>query len=66
MPTIKVSVTTSLSPEQVLARLTDFGPARADAWSTVDAAGLTVHDQGPDWAEVTEGNRLGWERERYT
>ncbi len=66
MPTIKVSVTTTLSPEEVLARLTDFGPARADAWSTVDAAGLTVHDQGPDWAEVTEGNKLGWERERYT
>ena len=66
MPTIKVSVTTTLSPEEVLARLTDFGPARADAWSTVDAAGLTVHDQGPDWAEVTEGNKMGWERERYS
>ena len=66
MPTIKVSVTTTLRPEEVLARLTDFGPARAVAWSTVDAAGLTVHDQGPDWAEVTEGNKMGWERERYS
>ena len=53
MPTIKVSVPTSLSPEQVLERLTDFGPARAEAWSTVDAEGLTVHDQRPAWAEVT-------------
>jgi hypothetical protein len=25
-----------------------------------------VHDQGADWAEVTEGSRTGWERERYS
>ena len=25
-----------------------------------------MHDQGPDWAEVTEGNSMGWERERYS
>jgi hypothetical protein len=24
-----------------------------------------VHELGPTWAEVTEGNAVGWERERY-
>jgi hypothetical protein len=27
---------------------------------------LVVHGTGDGWAEVTEGNKLGWERERYT
>jgi len=25
-----------------------------------------VHDKGVGWAEVTQGNKLAWERERYT
>ena len=25
-----------------------------------------MHDQGADWAEVTEGTGMGWERERYS
>jgi hypothetical protein len=25
-----------------------------------------VHEVGADWAEVTEGKALGWERERYS
>jgi hypothetical protein len=25
-----------------------------------------VHRQGDGWAEVTERNKIGWERERYT
>ena len=31
-----------------------------------DEAHFKVHDQGPDWAEVTEGNAMGWEREKYS
>lgn len=65
MPTIQVSVVTSLSPHEVVGRLTDFGPSRAKAWANVDQNTVKVHDQGPNWADVTEGNRLAWERERY-
>jgi hypothetical protein len=65
MPTIQVSVFTSLSPQEVVRRLTDFGPSRAEAWTNVDPDHVKVHDQGPNWADVTEGNRLAWERERY-
>jgi hypothetical protein len=32
----------------------------------VDAGRVTVHEQGPGRADVTEGNKIGWERERYT
>ena len=31
-----------------------------------DAAHFAVHARGDDWAEVTEGNAMGWERERYS
>ena len=65
MPTIRVSVTTSLSVPDAVRRLTDFGPSRADAWANVNSESVRVHDQGPNWADVTEGNRLAWERERY-
>jgi hypothetical protein len=65
MPVIVTSVTTSLSPAEVLRILTDFGPGRAEAFPGVDDSNLTVHAQGDTWADVTEGNRLGWERERY-
>ena len=49
----------------MLAVLTDFGPDRSRWWPNVDEAHFTVHDQGPGWAEVTEGTGMGWERERY-
>ena len=45
--------------------ITDFGPDRARWWPNVDDAHFKVHDQGPDWAEVTEGTNMAWERERY-
>jgi hypothetical protein len=66
MPTLHVSVVTPLEPAQVIRRLTDFGPARADAFPNVSASGVAVHEQGPGWAEVSEGNWFAWERERYT
>jgi hypothetical protein len=46
--------------------ITDFGPERARWWPNVDDAHFGVHGQGPDWAEVTEGTGMGWERERYS
>ena len=66
MPTTQFTVHTSLSPSEVLDLFTDFGPDRASRWPNVDDAHFKVHDQGPDWAEVTEGNSMGWERERYS
>lgn len=66
MPTTHFTVHTSLSPSEVLTLFTDFGPERAGRWPNIDEAHFQVHEQGPDWAEVTEGNAMGWERERYS
>lgn len=66
MPTTQFTAHTTLSPSDVLELLTDFGPDRASRWPNVDDAHFKVHDVGPDWAEVTEGNAMGWERERYS
>jgi hypothetical protein len=65
MPTTQFTVHTSLSPSDVMGLFTDFGPDRASRWPSIDDAHFKVHDVGPDWAEVTEGNAMGWERERY-
>jgi hypothetical protein len=43
MPTIHLSQTTTSTPEQFVAALTDFGPRSGDGY-------LKVHDQGPDAA----------------
>jgi Polyketide cyclase / dehydrase and lipid transport len=66
MPKVHVQVQSTLPPAEVLRVLTDFGPNRAEVWPGVDDAHLTVHDQGPNFADVTEGNRIGWERETYS
>jgi Polyketide cyclase / dehydrase and lipid transport len=66
MATTTFTVHTSLSPAEVMAVITDFGPDRSRWWPNVDEAHFTVHDLGTDWAEVTEGTGMGWERERYS
>ena len=66
MPTTNFTVHSSLSPSEVLDLFTDFGADRASRWPNLDEGHFEVHDQGPDWAEVTEGNSMGWERERYS
>jgi hypothetical protein len=63
---VRVELTSTLPPAEVLRILTDFGPSRADAWRGVDEDHLTVHEQGSNWADVTEGNKTTWERERYS
>jgi hypothetical protein len=65
MPSTHFTVRTSLSPREVIAVLTDFGPDRAKVWPNIDADHFQVHEVGDDWAEVTEGVSMGWERERY-
>ncbi|MFN8196117.1 MAG: hypothetical protein U0R80_17780 [Nocardioidaceae bacterium] len=66
MATTRFTVHTTLSPSDTLAVITDFGPDRSRWWPNVDEAHFTVHDQGDNWAEVTEGTSMGWERERYS
>ncbi len=66
MPTARFTVHTSLPPGDVMAFLTDFGPDRPRRWPNIDQAHYAVHGAGPDWAEVTEGNAMGWERARYS
>jgi hypothetical protein len=69
MAQIHFRLETKLAPGTVLDVLTAFGPERATAWPNIDDQHFRVHDQGPGWAEVTEGNSIAggiWERERYT
>jgi hypothetical protein len=60
---------TKLTPDAVLAALTDFGPRRAKVWPNIDDEHFKLHRSGPGWAEVTEGSSVAggvWEREKYT
>ena len=69
MPTIRFHLETALAPSAVLAGITDFGPGRAEVWPNVDRDHFQLHDEGPGWAEVTEGSSIAggvWERERYS
>ncbi len=68
MPSIRFQLQTELSPEAVLAALTDFSDRRAQVWPNIDAAHFKIHGVGAGWADVTEGNSLAggiWERNRY-
>jgi hypothetical protein len=65
VPTVRFQVTTALPPDRVLGGLTDFSDRRPSIWPNIDQAHFRVHEQGSDWAEVTEGNVLAWERNRY-
>ncbi|MCW8383743.1 hypothetical protein [Streptomyces justiciae] len=65
MAVVRFHLVSQLGPKDVLQVLTDFSPARAEAWPTIDAAHFEVHDRGDTWAEVTEGTAAAWERARY-
>jgi hypothetical protein len=65
MATIRFSTTTTATPEQFIAGVTDFGPGRAEIFGNTDDSRLVVHDSGPTWADVTEGKGPAWERLRY-
>jgi hypothetical protein len=69
MTTVNFTLESPLSPDEVMAALTNFGPSRSEVWPNVDSAHFKVHSQGPGWAEVTEGSSVAggvWERERYS
>jgi hypothetical protein len=65
MPTIHLHQTTTSTPEQFVAGLTDFGPGRSKLFGNSADAYLKVHDQGPTQADVTEGSGGIWERLHY-
>jgi hypothetical protein len=65
MATIHLKQTMTLTPEQFVAGLTDFGPGRSELFGRSADDYLKVHDQGPQWADVTEGSGGIWERLHY-
>ena len=65
MATIHLHETTTATPEQFVAALTDFGPGRSKLFGNSADDYLKVHDEGPQYADVTEGSRGTWERLHY-
>ena len=65
MSTIRLHQTTTSTPEQFVAGLTDFGPGRSKLFGNSADEYLKVHDQGPSQADVTEGSGGIWERLHY-
>ena len=65
MSTIHFNQTTTATPEQFVAGLTDFGPGRSKLFGNSADEYLEVHDQGPAEADVTEGSGGVWERLHY-
>src|SRR5262250_590152 len=65
MSTIHLHQTTSSTPEQYVAGLTDFGPGRAKIFGNSADEYLKVHSRGSTEADVTEGANGIWERLHY-
>ena len=65
MATIHLEETTTSTPEQFIAALTDFGPDRSKVFGRSADGYLKIHDQGPGHADVTEGSGGVWERLNY-
>src|SRR5579872_6677551 len=57
--------TTTLTPEQYIAGLTDFGPGRPKLFGNSADDYLQVHHLGSREADVTEGSGGVWERLHY-
>jgi hypothetical protein len=65
MSTIHLHHTTTLTPEQYIAGLTDFGPGRSKLFGNSTDDYMKVHSLGRTQADVTEGSRGIWERLHY-
>jgi hypothetical protein len=69
VPTVTVTVESSLPPERVLAAVCDFSERRAEVFPAVQLKHYKVHELGEATADVTEGTRSGpmfnWERCSY-
>jgi hypothetical protein len=65
MSTIHLHQTTTSTPEQYIAGLTDFGPGRSKLFGNSADEYLKVHNRGSSQADVTEGSGGIWERLHY-
>jgi len=65
MSTIHFHQTTTLTPEQFIAGLTDFGPGRSKLFGNSTDEYLKVHSKGSNAADITEGSGGIWERLHY-
>jgi hypothetical protein len=67
MSTITMKQTTTATPEQYIAGLTDFGPGRSQLFPNSADDELKVHHLSTEgeWADVTEGGGGTWERLYY-
>jgi hypothetical protein len=65
MSKIHFHQTTTATPEQYVAGLTDFGPGRAKLFGNSADSDLKVHSVGRTEADVTEGSGGVWERLHY-
>ena len=65
MSTIHLHQSTTSTPKQFLAALTDFGPGRAKLFGNSADEYLKVHHRGVTEADVTEGSSGIWERLHY-
>jgi hypothetical protein len=65
MSTIHLHQTTTLTPEQYIAGLTDFGPDRSKLFGNSADEYLKVHQRDRTQADVTEGSGGIWERLHY-
>src|ERR1700758_5449967 len=65
MTTLHFHQSTTSTPEQFVAGLTDFGPGRSEIFPNSADSDLTVHHKGARDADVTEGSGGVWERLHY-
>jgi hypothetical protein len=65
MSTIYLHQTTTLTPEQYIAGLTEFGPGRSKLFGNSADEYLTVHQLSRSEADVTKGSGGIWERLHY-
>jgi hypothetical protein len=65
MAIIRFHETTTATPEQFVAGLTDFGPGRSELFQNSADGYLKVHSLGRYEADVTEGSGGVWERLHY-
>ena len=65
MSTIHFHQSTTSTPEQFIAGLTDFGPGRSKVFAKSADSYLKVHARGSRQADVTEGSGGIWERLHY-
>ena len=65
MSTIEMHATTTATPQQYIAALTDFGPGRSKIFVNSTDGYLKVHERSANHADVTEGAKGYWERLSY-